>query len=244
MKLQTKEEVIKDFENLHGDKYNYSKVDYKNNKAKVIIICKVHGDFLQTPNGHKLGKGCARCSKLFKSNTEDFIEKAKIIHNNKYNYSLSEYVNNKVKLKITCQNHGVFTQSPNNHLNGKGCPHCANLKRGYSRTDYIEQANGKKACLYLIECSDKDEKFYKIGITFNSVNKRYCSNKSMPYKFTIVFEKMGDPGSIWDTEKNILRKFKSYKHSPKISFKGQTECFNKYLPVDLINKLKIIDGFS
>lgn len=58
---KTTETCIQDFVLAHGDKYDYSKVEYSTNKDKVIIICKQHGSFLQRPNDHLAGKGCPKC---------------------------------------------------------------------------------------------------------------------------------------------------------------------------------------
>jgi hypothetical protein len=46
---------------IHGDKYNYSKVNYVKRNTIVIITCKIHGDFPQTPNDHLQGCGCVKC---------------------------------------------------------------------------------------------------------------------------------------------------------------------------------------
>ena len=61
-KRSSKEEFIKRANEKHGDKYNYSKVDYVNNQAKVCIICPEHGEFWQTPNSHLNGVGCPKCN--------------------------------------------------------------------------------------------------------------------------------------------------------------------------------------
>ena len=65
---------------IHGDKYDYSKVDYRKSKVNVIITCKVHGDFLQTPNNHLRSANCYKCSSQIlankkKSPLNEFIKK-------------------------------------------------------------------------------------------------------------------------------------------------------------------------
>ena len=110
---------------IHGDKYDYSLVQYVNINSKVNIICHIHGIFSQTPNGHVNGKGCLMCSGKNKLNTEDFIEKSKEIHGDKYDYSLVVYNNTGEKVKIICPIHGVFEQKPNSHIHQKsGCNLC------------------------------------------------------------------------------------------------------------------------
>ena len=111
---------------IHKHKYDYSLVNYINNKTKVKIICPIHGEFEQTPNNHLRSGGCNKCFGVHKLNTSEFIEKANQIHKNKYNYSLVDYVNSKTKVTITCPIHGDFEQIPNSHLNGDGCLRCSN----------------------------------------------------------------------------------------------------------------------
>jgi hypothetical protein len=116
-------DFIKEAIALHKDKYDYSLVDYKTSKTKVKIICKKHGEFEQRPNDHLKGYGCIKCGLNHKSNN-DFIEKATTVHDNKYDYELTKYDNNKTKTTIICPIHGEFEQIPNNHLRGYGCPRC------------------------------------------------------------------------------------------------------------------------
>ena len=120
----TTENFIKRAKEIHGDKYDYSLVEYKNNETKVKIICPIHGVFEQTPNGHLAG-GCAACSGIKKYTAEEFIKRAKEVHGDKYDYSLVNYVNAHTKIKIVCPKHGMFFAIPANHLNrGDGCPYC------------------------------------------------------------------------------------------------------------------------
>jgi len=123
-------EFINKSKEVHGDKYDYSKVDYENNLKEVLIICKKHGEFLQLPKTHKRGSGCNICGSLKtanskKSNTSEFINKSKEIHGDKYDYSKVEYKKANEKVTIICKEHGDFLQTPNGHLNGKGCRKCS-----------------------------------------------------------------------------------------------------------------------
>jgi 5-methylcytosine-specific restriction endonuclease McrA len=129
MKRLTTKQFIKRSKVIHGDKYDYSLVEYKNARTKVKIICNKHGVFEQTPHSHLRGNGCKKChynksSKNAKSNIKSFIENSIKIHNDKYDYSLVKYKNSKTKVKIICPIHGVFEQIPNAHLNGQGCKKC------------------------------------------------------------------------------------------------------------------------
>ena len=112
---------------IHGNKYNYSNVKYINRHHKVNIICKIHGEFKQNPGDHLSGNGCPYCQGLHKTNSiiiQDFINK----HGLKYNYSKVKYTNSKTKITIICKTHGEFTQTPNDHLSGYGCPICGHIK--------------------------------------------------------------------------------------------------------------------
>ena len=107
----TTEEFIKKAREVHGDKYDYSKVEYVNNSTPVVIVCPEHGDFEQSPNNHFNGNGCPKCARATQSarqamSQEVWIERAKRIHQNKYDYSKVEYVNNHTPISIICPIHG------------------------------------------------------------------------------------------------------------------------------------------
>lgn len=118
------ESFIEKAREIHGDKYDYSKVEYIDNKTKVCIICPIHGEFWQTPANHLKGKGCQKCYGNEKLTTRKFIEKAKEIHGDRYDYSKVEYVNAYTKICIICPIHGEFWQRPADHLQGCGCEKC------------------------------------------------------------------------------------------------------------------------
>jgi len=127
--------------NVHDDKYEYSLVEYEDSQKNIKIICPKHGVFEQRPANHIRGQGCSFCSGVGRLNTKTFILKANEIHNNKFDYSEVEYINNKTKIKIICPEHGVFETRPDNHINKKsGCPVCANNQL-YSKDDFIKKAN-------------------------------------------------------------------------------------------------------
>jgi len=116
-------------QSIHGNKYDYSKVNYTRIKNKVEIICPRHGSFSQSADSHMRGSICPRCNwdvfaNLYKSSKETFIKKADLIHNNKYDYSQITYINNNTKIKVVCPKHGEFHQTPASHLMRCGCPQC------------------------------------------------------------------------------------------------------------------------
>lgn len=144
---------------IHGNRYNYSKVEYFNALSKVIIICPIdgHGEFEQQPNDHLFGHGCKKCgiedskNKQRKTNNK-FIEDANKIHNNKYDYSLIEYVNSHSRLLIKCPIHDIFEQNATCHLVGQGCKECANklntIRQTCDSDDFIEKSITKHGNKY------------------------------------------------------------------------------------------------
>ena len=111
---------------VHGDKYDYSKVEQINNKTKICIVCPIHGEFWQTPNSHLRGCGCAKCGsenvwkKRNKITLCEFIKRSQKTHNNKYDYSKVFFNNTEDKVCIICPEHGEFFQTPHSHLQGHG----------------------------------------------------------------------------------------------------------------------------
>jgi hypothetical protein len=109
---------------VHNFYYDYSETIYKNSLDKVVIICKVHGKFLQIPSRHLIGNGCIKCAGKFQLNNETFIEKANIVHNYRYDYSMIDYKTAHTKIFIICRKHGAFKQKACSHMRGEGCPKC------------------------------------------------------------------------------------------------------------------------
>ena len=147
---------IEKAKNVHDSKYDYSKVEYINNNTKICIICPKHGEFWQKPSDHLRKCGCKMCyaerrGPMRAKTNETFIEQAIAIHGNKYDYSKTLYKNAINPVSIICPEHGEFNMRPANHLNGQGCPKCANQERGSYRKNntqnFIERAtikhNGK-----------------------------------------------------------------------------------------------------
>jgi hypothetical protein len=135
-----------------NNKYSYDKVKYLNAKSKVIIICQIHGEFLQEPCVH-LKCQCLKCSIINTTNkqrgtAESFISRSIKIHGMKYDYSKVKYINGKSKVEIICPEHGSFYQTPGNHRHGKSCPMCmlyskkeiiiANILKDY-HIDFIKE---------------------------------------------------------------------------------------------------------
>jgi very-short-patch-repair endonuclease len=140
---KTKEFIRKAIK-LHGDKYDYSKVEYVNSNTKVIIICRQHCEFIQSPSKHLQKQGCSSCGGHEKRNTEDFIIKSKEMHGDKYDYSKVKYINSQTNVIITCKTHGDFEQKANSHIRGMGCRFCGRkkiIKQMRSNTEeFVENA--------------------------------------------------------------------------------------------------------
>lgn len=164
-KKLTTEEFIRRAKEVHGDKYDYSKVEYVNNTTKIEVICSKHGSFFTQPSSILNGHGCPSCSVRKKLTKNEFIERAKKVHNGKYDYSKVEYVNVFTDVLIICPIHGNFYQKPHGHLLGCGCKKC-----GYE---------SNKKLIYGIGINDvgycRRQTFYEI---WNAMLQRcYCANK-------------------------------------------------------------------
>ena len=131
------EKFIKLSRGIHGNKYDYSKVNYKNNYTKVKIICPLHGEFEQLPKQHLRGCGCKKCS--VRTPLDIFIKKAKAMHDRDYNYSQVQYIKGNLPVKIICPIHGSFLQTPDHHLKGCDCPLCAREKASKKRIITTEE---------------------------------------------------------------------------------------------------------
>ena len=150
MRKLTQEEFIERATEIHNGKYDYSKVNYVNNSTKVCIICPEHGEFWQSPSHHLRGSECLKCANYKKwdwkrISKEEFIKRARQVHGDKYNYSQIDYVNVITKVNIICPIHGVFHQTPNNHINLKqGCPLCSIKK---NKTKIYNVATNDLLCI-------------------------------------------------------------------------------------------------
>lgn len=130
MRKDTVESFISKAIAIHGNKYDYSKVVYKNSRTKVEIACRIHGPFWQTPNVHLSKHSCPKCGKESSSkktahSDESFIVRAICVHEYKFNYQFVDYKNNLTKIKIKCNDCGtIFYQKPKQHLLGTNCRIC------------------------------------------------------------------------------------------------------------------------
>lgn len=140
------EVFIRRARSVHGNKYGYSRVAYVHKGSDVIIICRRHGEFPQSPNNHSRGQGCPQCSvekrgrEARERAAEAFASKAEAIHGNgTYDYSSVRYETAKKPVSIICREHGPFSQTPASHLSGCGCKDCGELSRSAKRRLTKEQ---------------------------------------------------------------------------------------------------------
>lgn len=124
-KRLTVDDFIKKANVVHNNKYIYTNVKFNNSNDDVEIICPEHGVFKQNVTHHLRGHGCPKCAKNIPLTTEEFVQRAIKVHGDKYDYSKSVYDRHNHKLCIICKEHGEFWQTPNSHLDGKGCPICS-----------------------------------------------------------------------------------------------------------------------
>lgn len=186
---------------VHAGLYLYDKVDYKGSPVKVIITCKIHGDFNQVPNSHLKGRGCPHCGLITmaksQSNTlEEFILNAKKIHGDKYKYNEVNYSRGKTKINIICLQHGIFNQIPNSHLNGNGCPKCK-LSKGENLIQVWLQSRNIQ---YVTQKSFED-----------------CKNPKTNYKLRFDF---------YIPSKNVLIEFDGKQHFAPIKIMGKYQITN------------------
>ena len=230
-KILTQQDFLDRARLAHGDKYDYTKAIYTKCLSKVTIICPEHGDFKITAICHINGRGCKLCTYenkagLFSFN--DFVERAKEKHGNRYKYSEDKFTKISDKTKIYCQIHGWFEQKALLHSSGHGCPLCGHQIKGFSKNRFkklCDKNNRGIGTLYLIKCWANKESFYKIGITSKSIKERYQSN--FPYDYKIIHSLKGDAELIFQLEKKLHRLTRSSRYTPKIVFNGSSlECFS------------------
>ena len=206
-----------------GKQYKYDKVQYKNSKTKVTILCQIHGEFKQTPEKHLMSKtGCHECGKISRAMSKttsinDFVEKANLKFNFKYDYSNTKYNKSRNYLDVLCNidGHGVFSVIANNHLHGQGCPSCniGGFKMNSPAIIYYLSINNGQA--------------FKIGITNRSVKERFT--KKDYKKIQILHQIHYKTGrSAYDEEQRILKEYIMYKYNgEKLLDSGNTELFSR-----------------
>lgn len=163
-----------------------------------------------------------------KLTTEQFVERAKKVHNDQYDYQLVEYETNKKHVSIVCPVHGIFDKAPHHHLNGQGCPTCSRerLLGGYTEELFRNKPHIKamQGVLYLVRFDSDDEMFYKIGITSRSVEERFSTASHNRYLITIIAVLHTTLYNAYQFEQEILSEYSHLRYVPQKRFSGWTEC--------------------
>ena len=256
-KRKTSEEFIRDAKLIHFEKYDYSMVDYVNNRVKIKIICPIHGEFLQKPNNHLNGAGCRKCGRIIFKNklsksTEEFIKDAKLIHFDKYDYSKVNYIKAHYHVKIICPIHEEFLQTPHEHLKGSGCKKCSDLnsakKRAKSTEEFIKDAKLIHFDKYDYSLVNYANSKTKVGIIckkhglFFQVASHHLSGNGCPICKSskgeeLVYNYLTENDIKFEREKKFkglgLKRFDFYlpKHNAVIEFDG-------------IQHFKVVDFFG
>jgi len=140
--VKSQEKFTEHAKAVHKDVYDYPNTKYVTARKKIIIECRKHGGFSQTPTNHLRGSGCPKCAReKGRSTTEQFIISCQNIHRNLYDYSKTLYSTSKEPVIIICSRHGEFRQKAENHLSGSGCPKCrtSRMEREMSkRLEYLQ----------------------------------------------------------------------------------------------------------
>lgn len=171
---------------VHGDKYCYDRVVFKTIKDKVAVICSLHGEFLAKPYPHLQGVECLLCSRIKRSEVrrmtqDEFVEKAKQVHGNDFDYSLVVYVSTNEKVKIICNKcKSVAIKYPSNHLAGYGCKFCSKFydkeDRELAQKQFIIRANKIHNNAY----DYSNVKFFKQRVQVEIICKQHGSFKQTP----------------------------------------------------------------
>lgn len=199
-------------------------IKYKNRKYYIVKTkygnCRIYKpDF---DKGHKPTINSALNKNQF------FINKAKEIHGNKYDYSKINYQGTDNKIIIICPLHGEFKQTPHNHLKGNNCTTCGKIASSNNRITYTKGLD--KGIVYCLKIKELDGSiFYKIGFTKHSIKYRYSKFKQskMPYKdYEILWEKVLKQKEASILENKYHKILSKYHYIPKLKFAGcKSECF-------------------
>lgn len=147
MEIINTAKFIERSKSIYGNRFDYSRSIYVRRRSKVFIHCNVCGnEFWQTPSNHYKWGGCIVCGKLLmKGKTtktrEEFIQNAQEVHKYQYIYDKVNYINALTKVDIVCRKHGIFHQTPNKHLMGRGCQKCNSSKGEDAILEYLEKVN-------------------------------------------------------------------------------------------------------
>lgn len=234
--------LVKKSETIDYKDFDYSHNDYplrltRGNGKRLTILCKKHNVFFNMNlYNHCVGVGCPECVSEFRAKprgtTEGFVEKARNVHGDKFDYSESVYTGRHKKLKITCPDHGPFEQTAGNHLNGQECWWCRNNKISNSAktTNHITEENKHESCfLYFVSFNRNGKSYEKVGITRQpSIMRRFKYDDIEDVE--ILMEYQSTYEDCFLKEKEILADYHDLRFEcPELkgTFNGWSECFKK-----------------
>jgi len=226
------------------NKFNYlRKSKFSGSKLPMIMNCPNHGDFESTPEKLLSGSMCKLCYRDSRINTLSyFIEKANIIHSNKYDYTKSVYNGFNSRIDIRCPKHGIFNQLVKGHLSGDGCKKCSNENQTGTLASVSKYNPTLKYKLYkfIVWNDDLKEVFGKVGLTLD-VKRRIWG---IPYNVHVINVTEGAIIDLYKQEQEFFSKIKlkRLQYSPRIKFGGYTECYklNKEEMIEALNQIKLL----
>lgn len=235
---------------IHGNKYDYSRVQYIGDKSPVDVYCREHDIWFKQHPGRHVNVGASSCPKCFSESvsrartktTEGFIADATVIHGDRFDYGGTIYVGAQKKLWITCRTHGPFEQLATNHLAGYGCQECA-VQRVFHERHIPKGERNDPAWVYVMRIDVDDRLYAKLGYTTDFGNRlahlkseRVFVDKSTRFETTKFFG--------FQTERNLHGRFKAHRNVPLRRFGGATECYpvSMFDQLALAVKTEIVDG--
>lgn len=189
----TKEEFLRRCFNVHGNKYSIDLSTFKDTVSRLRVVCDLHGEFFPIAKHLARGQGCPVCgpsplSHRYKltprsarrqaTKVRNFIDRVKETHGDRYDYSLTKYVNCKTKVIVICREHGAFESHPRHLRDGQGCPYCS----------------GKIICPG--EFQKKIDLLYGVGL--------YTCNTFEPNTATVT-TKCNNCGNVWEAYRRSLQ---------------------------------------
>ena len=231
------DELISTFREVHGDRYDYSKVIQCKMNDFIEIICTIHGVFYQQARHHQSGHGCPDCGhtksiEASQYSPDEFLAMAKEVHGDRYDYDRLEYTGMRSPIIVHCTDHGYISMMASNHLRTAGCPECGRKEA------WLKVAKGKLATLYVVKLKNRsgsDKIFYKFGITTQPLHMRLGQLAAM-YMYRVIIQIDGiDPGEAFEMEATVRKIVADYKYHPSIEFGGDSECFQIGFDISLLN---------
>lgn len=216
---------------IHGDRYDYSKVKFNSCREKSEIVCKEHGSFHQTMDNHTHGgKGCPQCGSRSAGDKQslskqDWLERFKSIHGDEFSYPNDfDTTNHNCYIDVVCRVHGKFKQSLASHARGTKCPECQRAFMGgfYRKGTTANEVNN----LYLISFSYNGRLIYKVGVTKDFYKRFKLLNSEIGVDPVLLYSHKDTTSRCLEVERRIKSDFKYSRALFDVKFGGYTECYD------------------